>query len=73
MQYSHSTLNPQCLKAPCNNTHIMMIYAHYLKGAKCNTCLRPKNTCWLWGVNALLAFGYEKIKLQRDIEYEIHD
>jgi len=23
------------------------------------------------GVNALFAFGYEKIKLQRDIEYEI--
>jgi hypothetical protein len=51
----------------------MMIYAHYLKGAKCNTCFRLKNTRWLWGVNALLAFGYEKIKLQRDIEYEIHD
>jgi len=23
------------------------------------------------GVNALFAFGYEKIKLQKDIEYEI--
>jgi hypothetical protein len=26
---------------------------------------------WLWGINALFAFGYEKIKLQRYIEYEI--
>jgi len=25
----------------------------------------------LWGVNALFAYGYEKIKLQRNIEYEI--
>jgi hypothetical protein len=31
---------------------------------------------WLWGVNALMAlmaFGYEKMKLQRDVEYEIPD
>jgi len=25
----------------------------------------------LWGISALFAYGYEKIKLQRDIEYEI--
>jgi hypothetical protein len=27
----------------------------------------------LWGANALFAFGYEKIKLKRNIEYEIHE
>jgi hypothetical protein len=39
--------------------------------AKCNTYLKSYNPHWLWGVNALFAFGYEKIKLQRDIEYEL--
>jgi hypothetical protein len=29
------------------------------------------NPRWLWGVNAFFAFGYEKIKLQRGIGYEI--
>ncbi len=36
-------LNPQCLKTPCNNTHIMIINAHCLRGVKCNTCLKPLN------------------------------
>jgi hypothetical protein len=49
----------------------MIINAHCLKGAKCNTCFGPENLGWLWGLNALFAYGYEKIKLQRDIEYEI--
>jgi hypothetical protein len=71
MQCPDCTLNPQCLKTPCSNTHIMLINAHYLKGAKCNTCLRPQNPRCLWEVNALFAYGYETIKLQRDIEYEI--
>jgi hypothetical protein len=48
----------------------MIINAHCLIGEKCNTCLRPLNPRWLWGVNALFAYGYEKIKLQKDIEYE---
>jgi hypothetical protein len=48
----------------------MIINAHCLKGAKCNTCLMPLNPCWLWGVNALFAYWYEKIKLQKNIEYE---
>jgi hypothetical protein len=39
--YLDCTLNPQCLKTPCSNTHIMIINAHCWKGAKCNTCLGP--------------------------------
>jgi hypothetical protein len=42
MQYLDCTLNQQCLQTPCNNTLIMIINAHCLRGAKCNTCLRSQ-------------------------------
>jgi hypothetical protein len=34
-------LKPTMFKTPCSNTHIMIINAHYLRGAKCNICLGP--------------------------------
>jgi hypothetical protein len=34
-------LKPITSETPCNNTHIMIINAHYLRGAKCNIYLRP--------------------------------
>jgi len=33
--------------------------------------LGHKTHVGLWGVNALFTYGYEKIKLQIDIKYEI--
>jgi hypothetical protein len=33
--------------------------------------LGHKTHARLWGLDALFTYGYEKIKLQRDIKYEI--
>ncbi len=64
-------INAHCLNGAKCNTHIMIINAQCLSGAKWNTCLGPLNPHWSWGFNALFAYGYEKINLQRNIEYEI--
>jgi hypothetical protein len=39
----------------------MIINAHCLRGAKCNTCLRPQNPHWLWGINDYLHMGMKKL------------